>query len=89
MRRKKIGMWNADNISKRFLRTTMHIAVAAAVALVCAVIVVVALNVPLNLSLFKGDIAAMAQETLGVAVAMDSYFRTVIKPFCVGKPLNG
>ena len=67
----------------------MHIAVAAAVALVCAVIVVVALNVPLNLSLFKGDIAAMAQETLGVGVAMDSYFRTVIKPFCVRKPLSG
>ena len=64
-------MSNAYNIRKRLLRKTMRIVVVAAAALVCAVIVVVALNIPLNLSLFKDDIAAMAQETLGVGVAID------------------
>ena len=59
--------WKKD----RLVRKTMSIAVVAIAALVCAVVVVVALNVPLNLSLFKDDIVAMAQETFGVGIAID------------------
>ncbi|MGB5422555.1 MAG: hypothetical protein WBN03_10375 [Desulfobacterales bacterium] len=63
-------MSNADHIGAGPLRKTMHIAVVATAALVFAVVFDVSLNVPLNLSLFKDDIAAMAQETLGVGIGI-------------------
>ena len=72
-------MTNADDHNGTgLLRKTMRIVAAAAVALVCAVIVVFALNVPLNLSPFKDDIAAMAQETLGVGVAIDGELHLIL-----------